>query len=199
MADTGDNISYRGEYTVKRIYFIMAAVALYFLISIGIVLWDVQNRSEVASQESNSAETQGDTFQERKLPFSCAFEGVSKTEDNPWGVTAGVIQMEETGEAIFLTPRTNCLIQPVEDQELRLEVGLHPSVRDVSDGANLIISTIGETDEIIEEMYIAVPPTAQWMQYTIHVAEKAVCIKLLCENGDNNDDSGDWVIVRNYE
>ena len=50
---------------MNRIHLILTAIVLYFLIAIGIVIWDVHNRSQVAIPVSGSVVTQEDIFPER--------------------------------------------------------------------------------------------------------------------------------------
>lgn len=50
---------------VKKFHLILTAIVLYFLIAIGIAIWDVHNRSQVAIPVSGSAATQEDIFPER--------------------------------------------------------------------------------------------------------------------------------------
>ena len=55
----------RRERVLNRIHLILTAIVLYFLIAIGIVIWDVHNRSQVAIPVSGSVVTQEGIFPER--------------------------------------------------------------------------------------------------------------------------------------
>ena len=45
------------------------------------------------------------------------YEGSIATGDNPWGITAGTIHLEDRGESIFLTPNTTALWDNVGQME----------------------------------------------------------------------------------
>ena len=104
------------------------------------------------------------------------------TDENPWGVTAGMISMEDGTEAWLLTPETGIQMEITEDIIIRYKI--HPWMKDTSDGASLQI----EYNEINETL------TAEqdWKDYPVPQSVHTVRVEVLTT--DNND--GDWVIIR---
>lgn len=104
------------------------------------------------------------------------------TDEIPWGVTAGMISMEDGTEAWLLTPETGIQMEITEDIIIRYKI--HPWMKDTSDGASLQI----EYNEINETL------TAEqdWKDYPVPQSVHTVRVEVLTT--DNND--GDWVIIR---
>lgn len=64
---------------MKKIHLILTAVVLYFLIAIGIAIWDVHNRSQVLMPVSGSAVIQEDISLERNASLHQHFAREGKT------------------------------------------------------------------------------------------------------------------------
>lgn len=150
---------------------------------------------------SNSgAESSTDNTDVISLIDRLQFENVNHTEENPWGFTAGIIDVEDEGKCIFLTPNTSVVI-PVSDikQQFSFEYQLHPWVKEGSDGAGLDIWILNENEDILYEDKIDIKNDLAWekIQYSINGFDDAAMIKILCNNGKSDDDSADWVIIKN--
>ena len=80
------------------------------------------------------------------------FEGNQKTDDTPWGMTAGWFEMEEEGSCILLLPDTNVTfdLTGIAD-EISFCYQIHPWVKESSDGVGLIIDLYDEENCIIEK------------------------------------------------
>lgn len=129
-----------------------------------------------------------------------SFEGSKETSDNPWGTTAGVIEMEE-GKCILLTPNTSFSIRQLKDAgKFNFSYEIHPWVRENSDGAGILIWIMDEEDTILHEEVIKVDKEEEWKIFELDLTQYdgASQIKVLCNNGGGNDD-GDWVIVKPEE
>ena len=183
---------------MKKWYWILTGVAVYFLVAIGIILWDVTKPpvEELPPKDAvsdNQRPDEGKTV--KKLDLLCAFTGETETRDNPWGFTAGLILTEEGEEAIFLTPDTSCTITDLTEGTLELRVGIYPAVRESSDGADLLIRFLDADGGILGEHTVPVPPAEGTMPLTLEIPGGAAAVRLLCGNGGNNDESCDWVII----
>ena len=129
------------------------------------------------------------------------YEGSTATGDNPWGITAGTIHLEDRGESIFLTPNTTALWDNVgQMEELSFSYELHPWIKESSDGAGLIIWLLDAQDNIIytEELLLNASDSLKEFYMDLTQYEEVTRIKLLCNNGASGNDSGDWIILSNF-
>ncbi len=102
------------------------------------------------------------------------------TEEIPWGLSAGIISLEDGSEAWLLTPGTIlCCESP---DRIRLEYRIHPWMKDISNGAMMEVSS--ETDQ--KTFDIGITPQE------IVVGPGQVRLELLHTDNDN----GDWVIIQ---
>ena len=121
------------------------------------------------------------------------------TQDNPWGTTAGVIDTDEDGQCLLLTPNTSAVLaRPEGNGGIHLAMRVHPWVAEASDGAGLLIWLLDAEDNILHEDNVLLSNSPDFVEYRQDFAEypEATHLKLLCNNGSNDDDSGDWVVVR---
>lgn len=126
------------------------------------------------------------------------FEGNVETFDNPWNITAGIIEMEDEGETIFLTPNTSVLFQDIDGLDVvNFSYMIHPWVKDESDGAGIILSLVGSEDDILFQEKIEINAVDNWKEFKIDISryEDITAIKLDCNNGKNDDASCDWVVL----
>lgn len=148
-----------------------------------------EQTEESGSKESDDLEIWDNLF----------FTGVKETSDTPWNMNAGVFDMEENGKCILLMPNTAVTIKNIQDRdELAFEYEIHPWVKDSSDGAGIIIWLLDDQNNIIFEDTMIVDCNKEWQFYTLELAEypMVASIEILCNNGANNNDEGDWVILR---
>lgn len=125
------------------------------------------------------------------------YEGTAETTDNPWGVTAGTIELEDEGSCIFLTPNTAALLQmPDDTNEISLTYRIHPWVSGSSDGAGLLIWYLDAENELLGEDTLSVNAEEDWQEASLDLYAGTQKIKILCNNGGKNDDCGDWVLVK---
>ena len=130
---------------------------------------------------------------------SIVFEGDKETSDNPWNITAGIIDVDDEKECIFLTPNTAANITGLESvNELEISYMLHPWVKEDSDGAGIIVSVFDKDNILLHEDNITVDADDDWKNYRLdkEQCKNANAFKLSCNNGGNNDDKCDWVIVK---
>lgn len=171
---------------------------------------DTQTEAVVAESEAAAEETtanEGDTTNtdntsDAVVPSiwdTAIFEGAVETTDNPFGLTAGIIEMDDIGACAMLTPNTSVMIADLGDQEtVTLSAEVHPWVSDASDGVGLKIWILDSEENLLNESRIFVPADNNWLDCTVDLTEypDAAAIKLLCDNGDHNDDAGDWLVLR---
>lgn len=128
-----------------------------------------------------------------------AFENAAATGDNPWGFTAGLIDADDGSQHLFLTPNTAVTIYDLlGDDQLALQFRVHPWVAEYSDGAGVLVWFQDDEERIVEEDSVSVDNSDNWTEYLVDLSMLAEVtrVKLLCNNGVNDDDSGDWVVVR---
>ena len=125
------------------------------------------------------------------------FEGAQNTSDNPWNTTAGWIKIEEE-DCILLTPNTAVTFEITESKTLSFDYMIHPWVKDVSDGAGILIWLMDNEDAILYEERVSVNNEEEWknFQLSLNQYDSVHKIKVHCNNGENGDDSGDWVVIR---
>ncbi len=126
------------------------------------------------------------------------FEGQKEVDDTPWGFNAGVIDVDGDS-CILLTPNTAVTLpNVVGEKKVSFDYQLHPWVKENSDGAGLLVRVLDEKGNILFEDSLQVDKDAAWSQYEVSLEEypEAVSVKVYCNNGENGDDSADWVILR---
>lgn len=157
---------------------------------------EVTDASEVVTESSIDNDLDnGDEWSRFKL----VFENTDKTTDNPWGFTAGIIDVDDE-KCVFLTPNTDVVIYPQEEgNTISLSAYIHPWVSDSSDGAGLVIWYLDENDEILGQEEISVAADGGKTEIVLDSArfQGTNHFKILCNNGGNDDDSGDWVVIGN--
>lgn len=131
--------------------------------------------------------------------FDLEFEGNEKTSDNPWGYTAGIIDTDFAGECILLNPNTSVTFNISEDLDsFNLAFEIHPWVAESSDGAGINIWFMDSNDDILRKESFLVSDEDTWndISYTMQDLNGAKKIKILCNNGEKDDDSADWLILK---
>ncbi len=129
-----------------------------------------------------------------------SYEGHVETTDNPWGVTAGTFDMEGEGTCAFLTPNTAIILNNVNATgNLNFSYKIHPWMQETSDGVGFIIWLLDENDTILSTSDFYVTSENEWVECQMDIASypSVSKVKILCNNGKNGDDSGDWLIIRN--
>ncbi len=84
------------------------------------------------------------------------------------------------------------------EEKVSFEYQLHPWVKESSDGAGLLIKLLDENGDVLFEDSLQVSMDASWTNYEVSLEEYsgAVSVGIYCNNGENGDDSADWVILR---
>lgn len=176
------------------------------------IVQEQQATAETVSAESNGMEETGDAdtavdgntnagveaFSTAELWSSLTFEGQKEVDDTPWGYNAGIIDVDNDS-CILLTPNTAVTINDISGEEsISFAYELHPWVRENSDGAGLLVRLLDKDENILYEDNLTVSKDADWSSYELNMqAYPEVCaVKIYCNNGENNDDSADWVILR---
>lgn len=167
--------------------------------------------SEVSTDISENVETEASATNEgnqisvlsnEAILDMVEYEGSVETTDNPYGYTAGNILLNDTDNCILLTPNTGAHIK-IEGkiQELSFHYQIHPWVKDLSDGLGIVIWIMDENDEILDTIEIDVPKEGDELDKSLDLSEhdNASKFKIMCNNGKNNDDSGDWLVISNIE
>lgn len=132
--------------------------------------------------------------------YDIYIEGSSETDENPWGYSAGIIEVNDIGSCILLTPNTSFEIDNISNEGVvSLQAEIHPWVSASSDGAGIDVWIMNDSNDILQQDSILIGNEMSWIdiQYSFSGLENASKIKFLCNNGDGDDDSADWVIFRN--
>lgn len=149
-------------------------------------------------EEVQSMENEADDLQQLQLTF----EGAQDTEGNPWGKTAGNFEMEELGNCILLTPNTAVTMEVAGDEtEVLFQTRIHPWMLEHTDGAGLLIWVMNADDTILHQEEWKISTTDAWETRVVALEkyENASKIKIFCNNGSNEDDSGDWIVIKMAE
>lgn len=157
-------------------------------------------------QTKNSADSQGAdqniTLADQGVADvwkKAVFEGNQKTDDTPWGITAGWFEMEGEGSCILLLPDTKVTfgLSGMTD-EISFYCQIHPWVKDSSDGVGLIIDLYDEANHTIERTELEIGNKDNWLEYKVDLKKYATAtgLKLSCDEGESKDDTCDWLVLK---
>lgn len=161
-----------------------------------VCLW-ISSCSLVQNDDENNSQSDSSPIQWED--YAVIFEGSNDTDDNPWGYTAGIIESEYDGQYLFLTPNTSVEICNISQNEmLSLQTRIHPWVAQSSDGAGVMIWFMNDKDDILYQENIEIAKDGSWKDMNLDIInyDEISKVKILCNNGKNNDDSADWVVIR---
>lgn len=185
---------------IKRFW---APIFIVCFLLLGYVIGQVRNSikaegpsTEVSDGNEVGTESNIDTGNEWNS-INLVFENSNTTTDNPWGYTAGLIDVDERS-CVLLTPNTDVIMYPKEDRDsFGFDTYIHPWVSDSSDGAGLVIWYLDENDALLgqEEISVAADGEKTGIGLNTDRFHGTNHFKILCNNGGNDDDSGDWVII----
>lgn len=153
-----------------------------------------RNNIPIPTQMDDSQESQIDD-----ILINLIFEGNRETEDNPWNMTAGKFEMEGEGDCIFLTPNTAVIFDEIEQLDsFSFIYEIHPWVRESSDGAGFLVWVLDAQDSILYQEEVLVDAQEDWGEYQISLKsfQNVKKIKVLCNNGLNGNDNGDWLVLK---
>jgi len=157
-----------------------------------------ESGQEMTQQEQQIGNNEEEYLTDKSF-HNLEFEGAEDTSDNPWSMTAGLFDMEDLGECIFLTPNTGVLLKDTGYRDaIELQYKIHPWVITSSDGAGLVVWVLDAQDNILYSEELKVSNQDEWQKMVLPLQEyeTAVKVKIICNNGVKGDDSGDWVIIR---
>lgn len=132
------------------------------------------------------------------------YENQVAKEDVVGGQTTGLITLEDNTKVLFVTPGTALRSDiTLEEQanELSFVCGYHPMIEaGITNGAVIKAEVISLEDESVlleEEIYIADGEREQIVEIDLSgIDEKNIRVRLSCSCGEENDDNGDWIIVK---
>ena len=123
------------------------------------------------------------------------------TSDNPWGSTIAKIEEDTLGTSIMMTPNTYMTASyHVSDKEvLQWNYGIHPWVRENSDGLTMhirIYTTDMENAEFSKDYKVDTRTDYQSERLPLEQFKgQDIKITFSVGNGENNDSSGDWLVL----
>ena len=166
-----------------------------------------QQTQEGNGQESDGGDVSGQTEPEiTSLNAIEEFEqvimeGQQEVQDTPWNVNSGLITLGDGEQCLFLTPNTGFMTPYMSVQEGTIELSfcIFEDVRDKSDVAGLLLQLHDTEGNLLKEENIPVDAGQDWQEYSGEIdaaqADK-VRIRIMCNNGGNDDDVCDWVMMR---
>ena len=116
-------------------------------------------------------------------------------------MNSGLITLGDGEQCLFLTPNTGFMTPYMSVQEGTIELSfcIFEDVRDKSDGAGLLLQLHDTEGNLLKEENIPVDAGQDWQEYSGEIdaaqADK-VRIRIMCNNGGNDDDVCDWVMMR---
>lgn len=141
--------------------------------------------------------------------IACFDDGIvdnfKKTEDNPWNKNIGKIEDDVIGESILMTPNTSVVFSRTLDENntLLCEYMIHPWMKEVSDGADLtfVITDKDSGDVYVEKkVFVSKEDNHKKLGFSLKDCEgKAVDIKIVAGNGENDNTDGDWIVFTKLE
>lgn len=140
------------------------------------------------------------------IPFveqqeALAFEGQQKVDADsiPWQTNCGIVEDEELGACLFLTPNTAVAFacSPESAQSLVFDAQIYPAVQQASDGCSLRVQIFAEgSQQPLADDILQIASTDQAQSFSVDLSPYAgqnIWIRLACGNGQNNNDDGDWL------
>ena len=120
-----------------------------------------------------------------------------KTDENPWGVTANIIEMEEGNRAIFLMPGTAVKIRyhVREEDVLPIQYSVHPWMAEISDGLKISINIDRANIGCLTIDSKDILKTAAYQLDISHYHETDIDIEIENVIVDGTDLSGDWLVL----
>lgn len=156
--------------------------------------------AEESLHNNEEYELSSATFSYNLLQETLSFEGNRATEDTPWGVNAGKLELDEGEKCLFLTPNTGFSTGILQflPRRIRISASIYETVREKSDGAGLLIQIYDEKDDLVKEFSFEVntEEDKQTSEYDLDdLPSHNIRVRVVCNNGGKNDDICDWVII----
>lgn len=125
-------------------------------------------------------------------------------DDVPNGQSTGFITLDDGMKVFFMIPGTGLgsdIVMNKDMKELSFACGYHPLIEDgIADGAILNVEVTSKEDKSVlieQEVEIAAGEREQIVEIDLSdVKEDEIRIQITCDAGNNNDESGDWIIVK---
>ncbi len=131
--------------------------------------------------------------------YTLGFENPSASMDNPWGFNEGIMEEEETGNCIFMTPGTAVdFLDWAPEAGFSLTAAIYPKVAHVSDGLKVRVQFFDSWDDMTMEKEIYIDPSGEWESLDIDPQEDIGRIRIECGNEDGRNEDGDWLIIKNH-
>lgn len=128
--------------------------------------------------------------------------GWMERNDYPYGYNVGIIEDEEVGKTILITPETSIDIRgfaSAKTSNLSVSYEIHPWVAASSDGALLNIEITGDT--LIKQNYtfdVTDKEQTQTISLKEYAGHNVIQIKVYVTNADGNNENCDWVILKDF-
>lgn len=163
-----------------------------------------ENIAEKNSNINQEGETNYTSFSLIEEFDQVIMEGQMNVEDNPWSINVGLVTLEDGNEYLFLTPNTGVTTPDLSIKEGTLELTfcIYEAVRDRSDGAGILIQVTDDMGNLLKEDQIMVNANKEWQEYSIGIGGfevEQIKVRIMCNNGGNNDDICDWVMIRDLK
>lgn len=179
----------------------LLSMMICFIIGQNIVLPRAEKKEQLKKQETESDESVISIINQFE---SFSLIGNQEVKDNPWGMTIGKTEMEEMGTCILMTPDTgmDIPVNATTQSELTFEVRIHPWVSADSDGAGLVVQVNDNEGNTLDENIVEIKNTDEFIPVNINlnaIKETGGVIKILADNGRNDDNICDWIVIKETE
>lgn len=194
------------KYTKIILAFILSC-GIAYLIGQKVVLPLTEKKNEQQSKQNEQRDdqqyeqTDGKVYDLIKHFSDLSLTGLSTVDDNPWGSNLTTFEDEERGTCILMVPGTAVSAQyKLEGEEtLRWNANIHPWMAKISDGVGLTITVkpVGtDVPELTEQIKITpIDTNGKSSLLLTEFQDTEVQITLSVDNGDNDDSSGDWLVL----
>ena len=127
-------------------------------------------------------------------------------DDVPGGLSANYMVLDGNQKVFFMTPSSTITSNLTIDnswKRMSMVCAFHPGIAEgISDGASVTVEIVDlEDNSVIYSEIVEIPSTntAESMELDLNAySGKNVEIVLTCDAGQNGDESGDWIIIKNW-
>lgn len=132
------------------------------------------------------------------------YENQEARDDVPNGQSTGLITLDDGMKVFFMIPGTGFgsdIALTKDMEELSFACGYHPLIEDgVADGASIKVEILDvASGEVLLEQEVEVVSGERNCVVEIGLTQidaEKIRINLSCTSGKNNDESGDWIVVK---
>ena len=133
--------------------------------------------------------------------------GKIESNDFPWQTNIGIINVDNIGSCVFMTPGTSIEYNvPLDNKKhyLKFSYGLHPTAQkwNISDGMQFIVKVKedSENEYTVLDTILVDPNKTSLVDYNVSLNKykgKNISIEIIADNKNSMKSEGDWGILSN--